>query len=443
MSAEKWSAARAIAAAFLSGPWELDGMIARSGRRGRWLRSLARRSLATFSQPYRPSINRLGQFIAADPGFVRYASISAGKIEATLPEIRPVAGNPSTWQLPQLTTPGDLAEWLGISCGELDWFADRYGRSWQRSPGPLNHYHYRWLLKRSGGFRLLEIPKARLKHFQAELLHSVLDRIHPHEAAHGFRAGRSILTFAAPHVGQQVVVRIDLKNFFASISAARVRGIFMTAGYPESVARLLTGLCTNSVHECVWQDTALLDTALRPSIGEGGALLRHPHLPQGAPTSPALANLCAYRLDCRLQGLAHSVGATYTRYADDLVFSGGAQLARSANRFHVLVCAIALDEGFEVHTRKTRIMRRGVRQHAVGLVLNEKPNIRRADFDRLKATLYNCVRHGPASQNRDRHANFQAHLRGLVSHVEMIQPRAAAARLRAILRQNRLVTIVE
>ena len=303
MSAEQWSAARAIAAAFLSGPWELDGMIERAGKRGRWVRGLAMRTLAAFSQPNRPSIGILGSFIAADPGFNRQASISTRVTSATPSKLQPVAGNPTTWELPQLTTPDALAEWVGISRGELDWFADRYRSARRRSPGPLSHYHYRWLPKRSGGFRLLEVPKARLKRFQAELLHGLLDRIQPHEAAHGFRSGRSIVSCASPHVGQQVVLRIDLKDFFASISAARVRGLFMTAGYPEIVARLLTGLCTNDVSDFAWQDPVLLNASPRPGFARRGSLYRRRHLPQGAPTSPALANLCAYRLDCRLQGL--------------------------------------------------------------------------------------------------------------------------------------------
>lgn len=145
-------------------------------------------------------------------------------------------------------------------------------------------------------------------------------------------------------------------------------------------------------------------------------------MPQGAPTSPALANLCAYRLDCRLAALAAALGGCYTRYADDLAFSGGPELERGARRFQVLVCLIALEEGFEVRTRKSRFMRRGVRQQLAGVVVNAHPNVRRDEYDRLKAILHNCARHGPASQDRDGHPDFRAHLLGRIAHVAMLCP---------------------
>jgi hypothetical protein len=158
------------------------------------------------------------------------------------------------------------------------------------------------------------------------------------------------------------------------------------------------------------------------------------HLPQGAPTSPALANLFAYRVDCRLSGLAQAVGVTYTRYADDLAFSGGEALDRRVERFATHVATILMEEGFTVHHRKTRIMRQGVRQYLAGLVANERVNVVRADFDRLKATLTNCVRLGPESQNREAHPRFRAHLEGRVGFVEMVNPEKGR-RLRAILDQ--------
>jgi len=436
MAFKQRSVAAALAAAFLAGPWELDGLVERARQalaiRGRWLRPLARRVLKAFPQDRRPSLGMLTKFIGDDAGFLRYGATASVAIIARRAELLPRAGAASTWRLPTFATSGDLAEWLGISCGELDWFADCNGRTTRLPPGPLHHYTYRWLPKRSGGFRLLETPKSRLKAFQRELLHGLLDHIPPHAAAHGFRARRSIVTFAAPHAGRRVVLRMDLRNFFSSINAARVVGLFMTAGYSESVSRLLAGLCTNRAAEFVWQSAVFNDKTPRSTDMPDAELLRRPHLPQGAPTSPALANLCAYRLDCRLDGLARSAGAAYSRYADDLLFSGGAEFARCVQRFRVHASAIAQDEGFQIHDRKTRIMRRGVRQHAVGLVLNDRPNIHRQDFDRLKAILHNCARHGAESQNRRAHANFQAHLSGAVAHVAMVNPQRGA-RLRAML----------
>lgn len=151
-------------------------------------------------------------------------------------------------------------------------------------------------------------------------------------------------------------------------------------------------------------------------------IYRVPHLPQGAPTSPMLSNLCAFRLDVRLAALVKSLGGHYTRYADDLAFSGGRELERCFRRFHVAVCRIALEEDFTINTRKTRLMRQGVRQQLAGLVLNVHPNIARREYDRLKAILHNCRKHGPDSQNRAGVVDFRAHLMGRVQYLKMINP---------------------
>ncbi len=130
----------------------------------------------------------------------------------------------------------------------------------------------------------------------------------------------------------------------------------------------------------------------------------------------------AYRLDARLTGLASAAGARYTRYADDLVFSGGANLERSLSRFLVHVGATVIEEGFEVNPRKTRVMRQGVRQRVAGVVINTHPNLARDEFDRLKATLHNCQTLGPHTQNRNFNADFRAHLTGRVAHVSSLNP---------------------
>lgn len=318
--------------------------------------------------------------------------------------------------LPAIATIGDLAEWLRLMPEDLDWFADLKGLGRRRLVRPaLAHYTYRLLTKPDGSARLIEAPKTRLKRLQRRVLTQILDRIPPHEAAQGFVRGRSIQSFAAAHTGRHVVVRMDLQDFFPSFSGARIQAFFRTAGYPEAVADLLGGLCTNAVPRAVC----------------GEWMYRRRHLPQGAPTSPALANSCFWRMDGRLAGLARSADARYTRYADDIAFSGGEDFSRHAERFVVSAAAILGEEGFAVNHRKTRIMRQGVRQHLAGIVANRHLNVARDDFDRLKATLTNCARGGPASQNREGHPAFRDHLLGRVAFVESVNA-ARGSRLRAI-----------
>jgi retron-type reverse transcriptase len=330
-----------------------------------------------------------------------------------------MAAAAAAWDVPAIESAGALADWLLLDHGELAWFADLKGLWYQRNRPRLRHYRYQVRTKRSGSIRLIEAPKMRLKKLQRQILAGILAGIPPHSAAQGFLRGRSIKTFVAPHVGQRVVLRMDLQNFFPSIAGSRIQALFRTMGYPETVADLLGGICTNATPPDIWKDAVWKEAALdipAAQLWEARALYSRPHLPQGAPTSPALANLCAYRVDCRLAGLAKSAGAQYTRYADDLAFSGGEAFERCVERFRTHVAAILREEGFSVHHRKTRMMRAG--------------------FDRLKAILTNCVRLGPESQNRDAHPYFRAHLEGRVGFVESINP-GKGRRLRAILEQIR------
>lgn len=333
------------------------------------------------------------------------------------PIVPPAPAWRSVLDLPELPSSGALALWLNVPVGELAWFADRW-RLAGESETPLQHYHYRWLPKRSGGVRLIEVPKSRLRHLQQRILRGILDRVPAHPAAHGFVHGRSCVTHAALHAGQRAVLRMDLKDFFPGIEHARIHALFETLGYPAAVAGALSRLCVNRTPRGAFgpgQAGASLPWAERQPF-------KSPHLPQGSPCSPALANLCAWRLDVRLESLAQSMAARYSRYADDLVFSGGDRFARAADRFHVRVAAIALEEGFTVNTRKTRLMRQGTRQQVTGVVVNRHPNIARPDYEQLKAILCNCLRHGPASQNRAGRADFRAWLAGRISFVRMVNP---------------------
>ena len=297
----------------------------------------------------------------------------------------------SRWQLPPLETVSDLADLLRLHSDDLSWLtSSRY-----------HHYHEQWLAKRKGGRRLLESPKPLLKSAQRILLETFLNRVDPHESATGFRPGLSILDFARPHTNKQIVLKMDLANFFPSIGCPRIKRTLQSFGYREAVADALAALTTaRSFHGDLTSSEALLYSRF--------------HLPQGAPTSPALANLAVFRFDCRLAGLAKKWSADYTRYADDLLFSGGPDFAKAIARFEVKVMAIALEEGLTVNARKTRTMPKSQRQSAAGLILNTGVNARRSEYDALKAILHNCQRQGPESQNREGHSNFAAHLLGRV-----------------------------
>jgi hypothetical protein len=121
------------------------------------------------------------------------------------------AGSAQQWNLPVIETVGDLADWLSLSPPELEWFADLKGLCSKSHNPRLQHYCYRILQKHSGGVRLIESPKRDLKELQRRILSTILDRITPHQSVHGFVKGRSIVTFASPHVNQHIVLRLDLE----------------------------------------------------------------------------------------------------------------------------------------------------------------------------------------------------------------------------------------
>ncbi|HEY1218210.1 MAG: reverse transcriptase family protein [Bryobacteraceae bacterium] len=426
-----------LARSFLAGEPTADGVHARAvrtlGRSWRWLRPLTRRYVEAFAGRARPRHRDVVRFLLEDKGFERARAeyrdeLSIAEWLAEPQPMQPVAAA-RTWRLPVIESVGDLADWLSLSVGELEWFADLKGLGYKLRIPKLQHYRYRILPKRSGGIRLTESPKPRLKELQRRILSGILDPIPVHPAVHGFVKRRSIMTFAAPHAGQHVLLRLDLQDFFPAFPAARVEALFRTLGYPEQVAGLLGGICTNAVPRNVWNSRPPEMDMMQWC--EARALYARPHLPQGAPTSPALANLMGYRLDCRLTGLAKSAGAVYTRYADDLAFSGGQGFSRAVQRFSAHAAAIALEEGFIVNHRKTRIMRQGVRQHLAGTVVNQKVSLCRRDLELLEAILTNCIRFGPQSQNRAALPNFRAHLEGRIGFVEMVS-RVKARPLRAL-----------
>ncbi|MFP2963319.1 reverse transcriptase family protein [Myxococcus sp. 1LA] len=427
--------AHALASAFLAGPWTLKGLVERGtevvGGRAPWVRSLARSALIFFPRPPHARLELLAEVLVSRPAFSKGFADSSARARI----VRWMTSEPrmdrQPWPVPSLPTQADLADWLGVTGSQLDWLADGPGIERTSKPGRWRRYRYTWIPKRSGGERLLEQPRLDLALVQRKVLHGILDPMPPHDAAHGFVAGRSVRSFVEPHVGQAVVVRVDLEDFFFSVRPARIWAVFRTAGYPDGVASALAGLCTNRTPQSV------LAQARQPeSMSEADARwrlarrLESRHLPQGAPTSPALANLAAYRLDVRLSALATAMGARYTRYADDLAFSGSEALARRTHKLLRYVSKILREEGFTPRAGKTRVMRQSTQQRLAGVVVNKHPSVRRTDYERLKAILHLCRTRGPASQNTDGHPDLRAHLLGRIAWVAHLHP-ARGAKLRA------------
>jgi RNA-directed DNA polymerase len=426
-----------LAAALLAGTWAARPLEARSAAylgksTKRWQKRLIAEALSANSTEYPPSPAVLADRLLRNANFERAAAVVLRQETPPPLVLDPPAFAPApafaAMRPPRLETVGDLAAWLATSVARLDWLADDKRQHGRTEIPILRHYHYRFSPKRSGGPpRLIEAPKARLKAVQRRVLTEILDLAPVHPQAHGFVRGRSCLSGAQAHAGEHVVVCADLRDFFPNIRAARIHGLFRSFGYPTAVARALTGLCTTSTPQSVF---ARVDGADRHDWLTR-KMFGAPHLPQGAPTSPALANLCAWRFDQRCAGLAGALGGRYTRYADDLTFSGDAAFAARTSTLIAAIAEIAGEEGFANNPAKTRIMRRSRPQRVTGVVVNEHINIERRAYDRLKATLHNCRVAGPNSQNRDGRSDFRAHLDGRVGWVEQVNP-ARGAKLRAV-----------
>lgn len=261
------------------------------------------------------------------------------------------------------------------------------------------------IAKARGGTRRISAPRARLKQVQRAILREILGKLAAHDACHGFTIGRSVVSNAAPHERAALIVKTDLRDFFPTVHFRRIHGLFQHYGYGYEVAGTLASLTTH-----------------RPVMADGYTAWPG-FLPQGAPTSPALANLVCRRLDARLTRLAGAFGATYTRYADDLTFSFAEPPAGSLGRFHWWIDQICQQEGFVEHTGKRRVLRRHNQQRVTGIVVNDGLRVPRADRRRFRAILHNCRQHGLAAQARGRSVGeFMDYLRGFAAYVKMVQP---------------------
>jgi len=258
---------------------------------------------------------------------------------------------------------------------------------------------------------LAPLPHHALAATQQWILMHILEKIPTHDAAHGFVLGRGTMTNATPHVGRATVINLDLKDFFPSITFPRVKGIFQELGYSPAVATILALLCT----ECPRRKVEYNGKTLHVATGLRG-------LPQGACTSPALSNLLARRLDSRLNGIARKLGFTYTRYADDITFSGTKEAGAKTGYLLARVRHIVADEKLTVNEDKTRVQRPNARQSVTGIVVNQRPNVPRRLRRRLRAILHHARKEGLANQNRQNHKNFTGWLAGMIAYTRMVTP---------------------
>jgi hypothetical protein len=268
------------------------------------------------------------------------------------------------------------------------------------------------------------LPK--LQAAQRWILANVVEKLLVHGSAHGFLVGRSTLTNAAVHTNAKAVVKMDVKDFFPTVTLPRVRGIFRKAGYREQVATLLALICTESPREIVEHDGKTYYIALGPRC-----------LPQGAPTSPGLTNTLCMRLDQRLTGLAKKLGWRYTRYADDMTFSlpaehkGPPNLGKLLGAVHHIVAA----EGFRVHPDKTRVSSGG-RKRVTGLVVNGvgAPRVPRTLKRQLREAAHRLKKGKPF-----REGESVARLAGYAAYVYMTDPKLGAKLLAAFPKETAAV----
>lgn len=245
--------------------------------------------------------------------------------------------------------------------------------------------------KKSGGFRVIEAPSDELKKIQLWIKERILDEFNPSQYAKGFKKGVSIYDNALPHVGKELVINIDLKDFFPSIKYSEVYKVFKYIGYTDSVSKLLTKLCTNSKNV----------------------------LPQGSPASPSLSNLVSLKLDKRLSCLAKTIGADYTRYADDITFSG----KENIRLYTDLIRKIIHEEGYKVNEDKFRLQYSFQRQEVTGLVVNTKVSVSEKLINEIDNAIYYCTKYGVVNHMAHMKIEkgfYKEHLYGIAYFIKMV-----------------------
>lgn len=235
--------------------------------------------------------------------------------------------------------------------------------------------------KKSGGFREIAAPQKSLLAIQ-ECLNVIFQALYtPSPIATGFLLGKSVIDNASIHVGMHYVFNTDIKDFFPSISQARVWKLLQLEqyGFRQQIASIVAGLCCMQV---VKKD---------PDSGE---LIKSYVLPQGSPASPILTNMVCQTLDRRLGGLAKRFNLRCSRYADDITFSSSHNIYTKNGEFITELRRIIEGQNFKMNEPKTRLQRRSERQEVTGVIVSDKVNVNRQYVRDLHSILYIWERYG-------------------------------------------------
>lgn len=250
----------------------------------------------------------------------------------------------------------------------------------------FHRYHKFKIKKKTGGFRLITAPRNKSFRLMLSAVNELLKALYtPSDYAMGFTEGRSVVTNANIHKGQNYVFNIDLKDFFPSIEQPRVwkRLQLKPFNFPVKIASLLAGLCS-------MQD-------IREA--EDGTKKTYYVLPQGAPTSPIITNMICDNLDRRLAKLAKHFGLRYSRYADDITFSSMHYVYQKKGDFRKELERIITEQGFTINTDKTRLQKRGRRQEVTGIIVSDKLNVTQKYVREIRNILYIWDRYGYSTAN--------------------------------------------
>lgn len=257
----------------------------------------------------------------------------------------------------------------------------------------LKCYHV-FVVRGKNKEREITAPSMELKRRQQWILSEILEKNEVSDCCHAFVKGRSIVTNATMHIGKQNILNLDIKNFFPSISQDRVIKVFEEMGYSKSASDILADIC------CY----------------EG-------RLPQGAPTSPYLANLVLSKMDDDLIRFSKEKGLTYTRYADDMSFSSNLDI----RPYEAEIKQIVMMHSFTVNEEKTKYYQEPYRKIVTGLVVKENKICVPKSFKRkLKQEIYYCKHLGVQSHlnntGNGMRSGFKEYLYGKAYYVNMVEP---------------------